>query len=456
MGLQFDGSKISGGGINGLYFLKDFTISGGGNTLTVLEQIPTAAYHFTDFEGLVTTISFDPLPNQTGWNKTNLTATLVTTDPSGGPGVKEIHSRVNFQDEVVAPGTPTTVVLTQEGISTLSYFAVDNNGLREPTKSFRIGIDKTPPVITTPEIPFPVLIGSQFPFSFRVADSLSGVKTTLGVFNGTLIEGRTPILFTRLEDHNLTVTATDVADNIIDLNKSFFVCNAEGFINTDGDRLVNCVDPDDDNDGVLDINDECPFLSTPNVVEGTSGDDKLYGTSGSDLIRGFSGNDKIHGHGGNDCLVGGDGADTLYDRDGKSILLGGEGNDKLHGGKGSDVLDGGAGEDTLYGNEGNDTLLGGEGKDKLHGSTGDDVLDSGAGEDRLYGNEGNDTLLGGDGEDRLYGSEGNDILRGGTGDDQLYGDSGSDALDGGEEIDRCYGGSGTDTAVHCEAVRNIP
>jgi hypothetical protein len=32
----------------------------------------------------------------------------------------------------------------------------------------------------------------------------------------------------------------------------------EGFANTDGDSMADCVDPDDDNDGVLDANDLCP------------------------------------------------------------------------------------------------------------------------------------------------------------------------------------------------------
>ncbi len=524
--LLFNGSKISGGGINGPYILKNFTISGGGDTLIVPEQILTSAYSFTDFEGLVTTISLSPSPNQSGWNRTDLIATLATNDPSGGPGVKEIHYRVNFQNEVVSSGTPATVPLTNEGIVTLSYFAVDNGGLREPTKSFRIGIDKTSPmievtrsplpnsaewhktdvavsftakdalsgilqvtdpvtltqeganqtlvgtatdhagnstttqitinidktnphitallnpvpnpagwnntnvtvsftatdllsgiaqatqpitltvdganqavagqaldrasngamvsatvnvdqtnpVITIPNIPYPVLIGSQFPFTFQVTDFLSGVKMASGAFNGVPIEGGAPLLFTQLGSNTLTVTATDIADNRASLNKSLFVCDAKGFIDTDGDLLVNCVDPDDDNDGVLDIVDECPFLSTPNVITGTAGRDKLNGTVGNDLIRGLSGDDKIDGRGGDDCIVGGPGNDELDGSDGNDILLGGEGKDKLRGGKGDDTLDGGVGDDKLKGDSGDDLIDGGEGTDKCSGGSGNAVF----------------------------------------------------------------------------------
>lgn len=283
--LLFDGQKIGGGGIDGPYLLKDFTISGAGNTLTIPEQINTAAYRFTDFEGLVTTIQLSPAPNQAGWNRTDVTATLTAVDPSGGSGIQSIHSRVNFQDEVVTSGNQATVTLSQEGASTLSYFAVDNAGVREPMKSFRIGIDKSPPAII-PEIPFPVLIGTHLPSFFRATDLLSGVKMAEGAFNGVPIDQGAPVTLTQLGVNTRSMTATDFADNTVTINQVLMVCDADGFINTDGDALVNCVDPDDDNDGVLDVDDECPFLSTLNVIVGTSGRDKLFGTSGNDLIRG--------------------------------------------------------------------------------------------------------------------------------------------------------------------------
>ncbi len=47
-------------------------------------------------------------------------------------------------------------------------------------------------------------------------------------------------------------------------------CNGqvdEGFTNTDGDALADCVDPDDDNDGVLDVNDNCPLIANSNQLD---------------------------------------------------------------------------------------------------------------------------------------------------------------------------------------------
>ncbi len=45
----------------------------------------------------------------------------------------------------------------------------------------------------------------------------------------------------------------------------------EGFTNTDGDNMADCVDPDDDNDGVLDGPDNCDLIFNPDQID-TDGD----------------------------------------------------------------------------------------------------------------------------------------------------------------------------------------
>jgi len=47
-------------------------------------------------------------------------------------------------------------------------------------------------------------------------------------------------------------------------------CNGfvdEGFLDTDGDGLADCVDPDDDNDGRPDASDNCPLVFNPNQAD---------------------------------------------------------------------------------------------------------------------------------------------------------------------------------------------
>ncbi|WP_445248557.1 calcium-binding protein [Microcoleus sp. OTE_8_concoct_300] len=99
--------------------------------------------------------------------------------------------------------------------------------------------------------------------------------------------------------------------------------------------------------------------STPNVINGTPGNDNQTGTSGNDIINGLEGDDVLTGLRGNDVLNGGDGNDILYGGKGSDTLNGGLGNDTLVGGLGNDVfvLGAGLGVDTIsdFGN-GQDTI----------------------------------------------------------------------------------------------------
>ncbi len=74
------------------------------------------------------------------------------------------------------------------------------------------------------------------------------------------------------DDNDGDPDATDCDDfNAAIHNGAAEVCNGiddncdgmvdEGFTNTDGDGMADCLDPDDDNDGVLDGNDNCPLVS---------------------------------------------------------------------------------------------------------------------------------------------------------------------------------------------------
>lgn len=94
-----------------------------------------------------------------------------------------------------------------------------------------------------------------------------------------------------------------------------------------------------------------------------------------DIVEGVTGNVRVYGQGGNDCLHAG----WL---NGKSVkLYGGAGNDVLVGSALNDSLDGGDGNDVLTGVAGNDNLLGGNGADVLIGGLGADILQGGVGSD---------------------------------------------------------------------------
>ncbi|WP_297324799.1 calcium-binding protein [Nitrosomonas sp.] len=244
------------------------------------------------------------------------------------------------------------------------------------------------------------------------------------------------------------------------------------------------------------------------IINGTSGNDKLFGTSKDDSLYGLLGDDELHGDGGNDLLEGGEGNDAL---DGGSNSFG-KGGDTASYAKATDavIVDlvagtaiGGAGDDTLtnveniigsafsdaligddfnanelYGGKGDDTLAGGDGDDILTGGLGNDFLDGGkgggdiasysdaagavtvnlvtgiatggAGKDVLLnvesatGSSYADTITGDGGWNVLDGGAGNDSLNGAGGGDTLHGGSGDDSLSGGDSDDWLDGGDGND------------
>ncbi|WP_164551227.1 Calx-beta domain-containing protein [Shewanella khirikhana] len=88
-----------------------------------------------------------------------------------------------------------------------------------------------------------------------------------------------------------------------------------------------------DTDGMLLSNDVSSARA--DVVNGGSGNDKIFGQSGSDILYGHTGDDYIDGGSHNDALRGGDGNDTL---------IGGLGDDVLRGDGGADTFVWKAGE----------------------------------------------------------------------------------------------------------------
>src|SRR5205814_4850856 len=92
-----------------------------------------------------------PQPNAAGWNNSNVTVTLNSTDNEpGGTGVKQIQWSLKGAQTASStiPGSTTTLTISTEGTTTLTYFATDNAGNQEVPKTLTIQIDKTPPSIS--------------------------------------------------------------------------------------------------------------------------------------------------------------------------------------------------------------------------------------------------------------------------------------------------------------------
>lgn len=217
------------------------------------------------------------------------------------------------------------------------------------------------------------------------------------------------------------------------VNVEHLVLTRGGDINGDGNALANTITGNDAN----------------NILNGGTGDDKLYGQDGLDTLIGGAGND---------VLDGGEGLDTLFGGAGNDIYILGEGDIASETGAGGidtvrTAIDGYRLADGIeklemtgnYAQSGYGNSL----ANVMHGSYAANLLEGLDGNDQLFGGDGGDQLFGGAGADKLYGGSGGDYLDGGDGNDVLDGGGipGEKALAGRARMDRdvLHGGGGNDT-----------
>ena len=134
-------------------------------------------------------------------------------------------------------------------------------------------------------------------------------------------------------------------------------------------------------------------ITTPYIIDGLAGNDRIGGGAGADTLTGGLGDDNVSGNGGNDLINGNDGNDTLSGGDGDDRILGGTGNNSISGDAGNDQLFGDVGVDTILGGDGADTIVSGAGNDNIQGGAGNDILTPGAGVDVITGGTGADTII---------------------------------------------------------------
>jgi hypothetical protein len=115
---------------------------------------------FADATAPITSAAQAPLPNGDGWHDASVSIALAAADNTGGAGVKEIHYALSGAQSGggIVSGATATVPVSADGVTTLTYFAVDNAGNEETAQTLTLRIDKTPPAIAcaaTPNLLWP-------------------------------------------------------------------------------------------------------------------------------------------------------------------------------------------------------------------------------------------------------------------------------------------------------------
>jgi hypothetical protein len=155
-----------------------------------------------------TTASLSPAANANGWNKTAVTVNLTSADDAGGSGVKEISTTLTGAQTGggVTAGPTTSITITQEGITTVTFLARDNAGNAEAQKTLTIRIDKTAPAIVGSSRPLSNTHGwnnTDVTVHFDCSDALSGVASCAS----------DAVLSSEGANQSVTGTAFDVAGN---------------------------------------------------------------------------------------------------------------------------------------------------------------------------------------------------------------------------------------------------
>jgi hypothetical protein len=131
-----------------------------------------------DVTAPVTSISFDPLSNERGWWNNSTTVTLTAVDDDSG--VNATYFRINNGSWGVYAAP---FAMSDEGVTVLEFYSVDNAGNVEEVQLVEVRIDVTAPLVSIALDP-PAPNGengwyvSRINVTLNASDGLSGVNAT--------------------------------------------------------------------------------------------------------------------------------------------------------------------------------------------------------------------------------------------------------------------------------------
>lgn len=149
-----------------------------------------------------------PVTDLQEWFNSAIDFTLSATDC--GSGVSDIHYTLDGDVEQVVAGSFATLAITTDGIHTLNFYSVDQEGNTEIVNTLTIRVDTTPPTLNlaVPEDGVTYLIDQDVPAVYSISDLGSGIAT----FSAPVPAG-VPIDTSTGGIHYFTVAATDEAGN---------------------------------------------------------------------------------------------------------------------------------------------------------------------------------------------------------------------------------------------------
>lgn len=180
------------------YRVSDGSAQSGETTVTITvvgEKVPP-----------VTTATLSEAANANGWHRAAVTVMLNSDDGPNGSGVQYISVAVDGAPAQIVDGATAAVLLADEGVHTIRYFAVDRAGNTEIEKQLTVRIDLTPPTASVNRTAANEhgWNNGDVTVTFNAEDGLSGIT------------GEATVEVIRADEgahQNAAATFTDLADN---------------------------------------------------------------------------------------------------------------------------------------------------------------------------------------------------------------------------------------------------
>ena len=165
-----------------------------------------------------TSIVLTPGPNGAGWNNTSVAVNLSATDPDGTTDVASVHYSATGAQPIaatVAAGSAASFTLTAEGITTITYFAIDQAGNAEAAHTQVVRIDTTQPTVTYAGNAGTYTVDQTVAITCTAFDPSNANGTPgSGLASSTCANVNAPAYSFPLGTNTLSASATDVAGNV--------------------------------------------------------------------------------------------------------------------------------------------------------------------------------------------------------------------------------------------------
>jgi hypothetical protein len=170
-----------------------------------------------------------PLAGNDGWTTGPVTVSVSSDDGTCGSGVKNINYSASGAQTIplmTVAGASTSFQVSNEGVTTVTYYATDNAGNVESAKTLTVKIDNTAPrvVFGTPPTGSPYLLNQPVAASYSCIDQVGGMDGGVGVAtcNGPVPNGSN-IVTTPVGTYTFTVNTADKLGNATSQSTSYNV-----------------------------------------------------------------------------------------------------------------------------------------------------------------------------------------------------------------------------------------